>query len=1015
MRIFSFLFLPELGRAFGEATGTLCRLGLIAGAMLPAARARDISWRRLAHKRHAARLVLAAALVAAGAAILFDGPDAAAQQTTIDGSLFQAEDDETRAILSFLHDLPVDTGSVVLADMLRLFNGGILVLAGVLLVWQIAAGALDTARQGRWGFGGWQIVRVVTAVALMAPLAGGLNGAQHIVLGLANLGGDFATAVWSPFTADILSPTRSIAPGRGPQAIRTIIGRALVLEVCLASANAGGSALVERETVAEALPPRTTTRYAGATSDVPPEGCGAIVYDGHGTTVLDGFLVWPWEEGADPPPVDYELAQVAAGRVPAAHYHALNTELAPAIRSLAADIAARFVPGSPTYGDPLPDADATLGPSGLEAAYTRILGDALSASRRDQDEAMRELAETYAEESSWLWAATFFHTLAWQTGRFETAAAETPEIRLPTESLTQWSPTAAAAVRQTLAWLSASNWPPVAVATTASVAQGTASTDFSDLFGALIHFVPIDWTVMASADNPILSLASLGFWLMTGALAAIGSLAAIAVANSSVTAIPIIGKALNVFATTWPILDGFVTVLLSGMLLAGLVLAYLLPAVPFIRFLFGILTWMLSVIEAVLAITIFAAAHITREDADTLVTRQTRLGWLFLPGLVLRPVLMIFGLVLGYFAFKAIISLLNAVWVPLMQISHAQAGASPLGFLAMLAIYTIVAWTACNACFKLIDILPTHVLTWIGGAAGIDAGGTEGAGIAAVGAASRAGAVTTPGFMGRMGRNQLGRLHRQRRPQLTRRTESTTMRSFALAAPAGPAAPSRRRAVVVVGAGGPGPGQGRGADRRPRRRVRLLLRRQPPAPPPRPQGRGLRRPGNRLRHGGVADDRPGDRGGPPDGWECRDMVRGPSEGLGAAGPLPGTASRSDAGGDTAAGPPRLARFRPSGPAQAPARGVGPLRQVGIHVEEAPPHPRGGARPAAGPDRPQGLLAARRLAARGIGHHLRAAQDRQGGDHRPQPPVARRPRPVGIDADHRSPGRELLHRGRAGAA
>ena len=760
MRVLAFLFLPELARALGETQDAARRLALLAAAMLGPVRGNRLSLRRLAERRHAPRLALAALLAAAGAASAALGlAGAATAQTTIDAGMFEAQDDETRAILGFLHDLPGDTGSVVLADMLLLFNGGILVLAGVLLVWQVAAGALDTARAVRWGFGGWQIVRVVTAVALMAPLAGGLNGAQHIVLGLTNLGGDFATAVWSPFTTDILSPTRSIAPGRGSQTLRTIIGRALVLEVCLASANGAAAAtLVERRSVAETIPPRTTTRYAGTSSDVPPEGCGAIVYDGHGTTIVDGFFTWPWEEGSDPPPVDYELAQIAAGRVAAAHYHAVNTELGPGIRAIAADLAGRFVPGSPAYGDPLPDAEATLGASGLEEAYARTVGDALAASRRDHDQAMRDLAERYAEESSWLWAATFFNTLAWQNGRFETAAAETPEIRLPTESLTRWSPQAAAAVRNTLAWLAASSWPPVVAPASASVAQGTVSTDPMEIMGALIHSVPIEWTVMASADNPILSLASLGFWLVTGALTAIASLATIAVVNSSTTVIPLVGDALNVFETIWPVLDGFVTLMLTGMLAAGLVLAYLLPAIPFIRFLFGILTWLLTVIEAVLAITIFAAAHITREDSDTLLTRQTRMGWLFLPGLVLRPPLMIFGLVLGYFAFTAVISLLNAAWVPLMQISHAQAGASPVGFLAMLAIYTIVAWTAANTSFKLIDILPTHVLTWIGGAAGIDAGGTEGAGIAAVGAASRTGGAVTPGFMGRMARRGRGML-----------------------------------------------------------------------------------------------------------------------------------------------------------------------------------------------------------------------------------------------------------------
>ena len=84
------------------------------------------------------------------------------------------------------------------------------------------------------------------------------------------------------------------------------------------------------------------------------------------------------------------------------------------------------------------------------------------------------------------------------------------------------------------------------------------------------------------------------------------------------------------------------------MLVAGLVLAYLLPAIPFIRFLVGILTWLITVLEALLAVTIFLAAHVTREDSERLATSSTRMGWLFLPGLVLRPALMISGLILGY-------------------------------------------------------------------------------------------------------------------------------------------------------------------------------------------------------------------------------------------------------------------------------------------------------------------------------------------------------------------------------
>ena len=744
-----FIFLPEIAKTFAEASRATRRLAALAAAVRPPPRSRPLDFRRLLDRRMRARAIIGAVLILAGIMLAIAAAPVSAQ-TAIDPSLFQSEDDETRAILSFVHRLVGETGSTVLGTMFLLFNAGILVLAGVLLLYHVVAGLLDTARQGRWGFGGWQIVRVVTAVALMAPLAGGLNGGQHIVLGLANLGGDFATEVWSPFTDDILEPTRSIVPNRGGAALRSTIARVLVAEVCMATANATSSAtLVERTTVSEGFPERTTTRYAGIAGDVPPEACGAVTYEGYGLPGLNGFLVWPWESGADPPPVDYELAQLAAGEVPAAHYHALNTELAPAIRALAVELASHYVPGTPSYGTPLPPANATLSGSGIEERYTAIVGEALRSSQAHQDEAMADLADAYSEHTSWLWTASFFHVLAWQTGRFETASAATPEVRLPNDRVAAWSAPAAAATTGILTWLTASSFSPVPAAATAALEQGTVSHRPLSIITSLIHVIPIDWTVMASPDNPILSLASLGFWLITGSLASISSLAGVAVLNNTTRAVPLIGDALDVFAAAWPVLDGFVTLMLTTMLIAGLVLAYLLPAIPFIRFLFGILTWLITVIEALLAITIFLAAHVTREDADRLLTSSTRLGWLFLPGLVLRPVLMVFGLVLGYFAFKAIISLLNAVWVPLMQTSHAQAAASPLGFLAMLAIYTIIAYGAANAAFKLIDLLPGHILTWIGGAAGIDAGGTEGVGTVAAGAASRTGTAATPGFMGR--------------------------------------------------------------------------------------------------------------------------------------------------------------------------------------------------------------------------------------------------------------------------
>ena len=137
----------------------------------------------------------------------------------------------TRDVLAFLGDIGAGRSSV-LGDMLFVFNGGVLALAGFLLVWHTVAGTLDTAREGRFGFGAWEIVRIVAAVALMAPLPGGMNGAQHAVVGLAHLGGDFANAVWEPFSEEPLGEGQPIAPRPREAVWRAAIARTLILEAC---------------------------------------------------------------------------------------------------------------------------------------------------------------------------------------------------------------------------------------------------------------------------------------------------------------------------------------------------------------------------------------------------------------------------------------------------------------------------------------------------------------------------------------------------------------------------------------------------------------------------------------------------------------------------------------------------------------------------------------------------------------------------------------------------------------
>ena len=443
-----FLFVPELTRSLNDAARSSAglvqrmrpfRLPVPANAppnATPGTRKENRLW--LTKKRALScigLLVLLAgtAFIGLGIAGLLLAEPAAAQ--TIDRGLFADADRATRDVLAFLGDISAGRSSV-LGDMLFVFNGGVLALAGFLLVWHTVAGTLDTAREGRFGFGAWEIVRIVAAVALMAPLPGGMNGAQHAVIGLAHLGGDFANAVWEPFSEEALGEGEPIAPRPREAVWRAAIARTLILETCRYAANgsaarAGDAPYIELRETGEAYKSPGTVRvrrigarilhYDGAGRGMPGDLCGAIRFAGL-------------------------AAEGARGIAAEGHRDALAGLLRRSAPSRPISPPITWT-GSLVYGRPLPDLDALLEGRGLAERYAGVLDTALA---RAASEERAELARVVAEDAkaaSWMSAASFFNTIPHRTGLFQAAAHNIPDVSLPPPSLGQWAPAADAAVK----------------------------------------------------------------------------------------------------------------------------------------------------------------------------------------------------------------------------------------------------------------------------------------------------------------------------------------------------------------------------------------------------------------------------------------------------------------------------------------------------------------------------------------------------------------------------------------
>lgn len=161
----------------------------------------------------------------------------------------------------------------------------------------------------------------------------------------------------------------------------------------------------------------------------------------------------------------------------------------------------------------------------------------------------------------------------------------------------------------------------------------------------------------------------------------------------------------------------FMISLLSGMIAAGVTLGYMLPLLPFIRFMFGILSWILALIETVIAIPVVALAHI-KMDGDGLSGPMARGAYLLLLQLFLRPTLMVFGLIAALLIFNFMIVALNEFYTQAVSGATDSGKLGGIGVVIYSVIYASLAYAFANASFKAIDMIPNQVLLWIGGPQG---------------------------------------------------------------------------------------------------------------------------------------------------------------------------------------------------------------------------------------------------------------------------------------------------------
>lgn len=160
-------------------------------------------------------------------------------------------------------------------------------------------------------------------------------------------------------------------------------------------------------------------------------------------------------------------------------------------------------------------------------------------------------------------------------------------------------------------------------------------------------------------------------------------------------------------------IGGLMGMLASFGMLPAITLLYYVPLIPWIRVMFAVLAWIVSVVEAVTTMPIVALAHL-RTDGEGLAGPMAQSAYIAWLNLLLRPGLTVIGFVMGGLVFQAMVLYSNDTFTNAMS-SMGTGGFGIVDQVMNTYMYVMVMYALVNASFKLVDIIPNSTMGWLGG------------------------------------------------------------------------------------------------------------------------------------------------------------------------------------------------------------------------------------------------------------------------------------------------------------
>ena len=606
--------------------------------------------------------------------------------------------------------------------------------------------AAESARvlgQGQsWMF----VVRVGFAGIMMFPLGGGFSAGQALVMQAALTGVGMAKAVYAnaiqavgPDAAVIATP---MIPGT-----QSIVSGLIASELCMALVNQAGN----NGNNAPLIP--NPTSMTGQTSPgAPGLNSSYITYryslsqgdeSGNpacGTVSLSGAMGGAQQIAG----VSVDMAAIQG----AALTNVIST-IRPQIAAVAQNLwlnktAASLAPlqGIYTNGVQLYTQNLTSAATSIAKALNAAMQANATAARNGTSQAGLLTNEVQQSTLGWTAAGAYYLEIAKLNASTLSLLNATPVTTSPTydgipyglsmdlapleTAATQFMTTLDTTVQSSDATRTP-NGTPYTLADAKSDAQGPNVLDqlFNKLNLTNAAFQTIAGYLLPQAQiwtDPFGGLMSMGQKLMNMSLAAMGMAGLLASATTSTGAAIwefFTGNFAGAAATVGghAIMSFFgapIFAALLAVLVPGIIIAYVLPMIPYVIWMAGVAGWIILVCEAMIAVPLWMLAHMT-VGGDGLHGRAVE-GWSLLFNVVFRPTLMVIGLFIGYFVFDCMSWLIRESFGIAVGfvLQNGWIVTNFIGLMVLLSIFVMTHVVAALMSFRMVTLLPHHLPRLIG-------------------------------------------------------------------------------------------------------------------------------------------------------------------------------------------------------------------------------------------------------------------------------------------------------------